>query len=126
MIEKVIAKVPNRIWASARPARARQWDAEFNVAAWVRVSGQPGTLQLVVRYLDASNHPAVLVDAAEVGGDGSALLSGLVRLRFTDSVEQVQLSLRLSDPGTRYVIEELYMQRRGTALRPQDKLISNS
>ncbi|MFP1684097.1 hypothetical protein ACLD0W_16410 [Alloalcanivorax sp. C16-1] len=125
MIEKVIAKVPDRIWASERPARARQWDAEFNVAAWARVSGQPGTLQLVVRYLDTSNHHAVLVDAAEVSGDGSALLSGLVRLRFTDSVEQVQLSLRLSDPGTRYVIEELYMQRRGTALRPQDKLISN-
>ena len=35
------------------------------------------------------------------------------------------MSLRLSDPGMRYVVEELYMQRRGTALRPQDKLISN-
>ena len=59
------------------------------------------------------------------GPVGSALLSGLVRLRFNDSVEQVQVSLRLSDPGMRYVVEELYMQRRGTALRPQDKLISN-
>ncbi|GAA5111949.1 hypothetical protein [Alloalcanivorax gelatiniphagus] len=125
MIEKSIAKVPSRIWASGRPARARQWDAEFNVAAWARLSGQAGTVQLVVRYLDARNDHVVLVDAAESRGDGSALLSGTVRLRFTDDVEQVQLCLRLSDPAMRYVVEELYMQRRGTALRPQDKLISN-
>ena len=125
MIEKFIAKVPSRIWADGRPTRARQWDAEFNVAAWTRVSGQPGALQLLVRYLDANNDQAVLVDAAEVDGDGSALLSGVVRLRFTDSVEQVQLSLRLSSPDMRYVVEELYMQRRGTVLRPRDKLISN-
>lgn len=125
MIEKFIAKVPSRIWADGRPPRARQWDAEFNVAAWARVSGQPGKIQLLVRYLDTNNDQAVLVDAAQVEGDGSTLLSGLVRLRFTDNVEQVQVSLRLSDPGMRYVVEELYMQRRGTALRPQDKLISN-
>jgi len=125
MIEKFIAKVPSRIWADGRPARARQWDAEFNVAAWARIYGKPGTVQLLVRYLDTNNDQAILVDAAEVNGDGSALLSGLVRLRFNDSVEQVQVSLRLSDPGMRYVVEELYMQRRGTALRPQDKLISN-
>ena len=116
---------PSRIWADGRPAKARQWDAEFNVAAWARISGKPGTVQLLVRYLDTNNDQAILVDAAEVNGDGSALLSGLVRLRFNDSVEQVQVSLRLSDPGMRYVVEELYMQRRGTALRPQDKLISN-
>ena len=125
MIEKFIAKVPSRIWADGRPAKARQWDAEFNVAAWARISGKPGTVQLLVRYLDTNNDQAILVDAAEVNGDGSSLLSGLVRLRFNDSVEQVQVSLRLSDPGMRYVVEELYMQRRGTALRPQDKLISN-
>lgn len=125
MIEKFIAKVPSRIWADGRPARVRQWDAEFNVAAWVRVSAALGTVQLMVRYLDSKNDQAVLVDAAEVKGDGSALLSGLVKLRFTDSVEQVQISLRLSDPAMRYVVEELYMQRRGTVLRPQDKLISN-
>ncbi|HIK75354.1 MAG: hypothetical protein RH947_04880 [Alcanivorax sp.] len=125
MIEKFIAKVPSRIWADGRPAKARQWDAEFNVAAWARISGKPGTVQLLVRYLDTNNDQAILVDAAEVNGDGSALLSGLVRLRFNESVEQVQVSLRLSDPGMRYVVEELYMQRRGSALRPQDKLISN-
>lgn len=125
MIEKFIAKVPTRIWADGRPPRARQWDAEFNVAAWTRVSGAAGNVQLLVRYLDSNNDQAVLVDAAEVNGDGSALLSGLIKLRFTDSVEQVQISLRLSDPAMRYVVEELYMQRRGTVLRPQDKLISN-
>lgn len=125
MIEKFIAKVPSRIWTDGQPARARQWDAEFNVAAWARVSGAAGTVQLLVRYLDSKNDQAVLVDAAEINGDGSALLSGLVKLRFTDSVEQVQISLRLSDPAMRYAVEELYMQRRGTVLRPQDKLISN-
>ncbi|EKF74467.1 hypothetical protein A11A3_08600 [Alcanivorax hongdengensis A-11-3] len=125
MIEKFIAKVPTRIWSEGRPPRARQWESEFNVASWVRVGGAAGQVQLVVRYMDDKNDHAVLVDTADVGGDGSALLSGMVRLRFTDAVEQVQISLRLADASMTHIVEELFMQRRGAALRPGDKLISN-
>lgn len=125
MIEKFIAKVPSRIWAEGRPARARQWDAEFNVASWVRIAGAPGKVQLLVRYIDNKNDKAVLVDTAEVGGEGSALLSGSIRLKLSAEVEQVQISLRLADPSMTHVVEELFMQRRGAALKSSDKLISN-
>ena len=99
MIEKFIAKVPSRIWADGRPARARQWEAEFNVASWVRIAGSPGKVQLLVRYIDNKNDKAVLVDTADVGGEGSALLSGSIRLKLSAEVEQVQISLRLADPA---------------------------
>lgn len=125
MIEKFIAKVPSRIWADGRPARARQWEAEFNVASWVRIAGSAGKVQLVVRYWDSKADRAVLVDTADVGGEGSALLSGSIRLKLTAEVEQVQISLRLSEPAMTHVVEELFMQRRGTALKSSDKLISN-
>ncbi len=98
MIEKFIAKVPSRIWADGRPGRARQWEAEFNVASWVRIAGSPGKVQLLVRYIDNKNDKAVLVDTADVGGEGSALLSGSIRLKLSAEVEQVQISLRLADP----------------------------
>ncbi|MDX1803054.1 MAG: hypothetical protein R3292_03160 [Alcanivorax sp.] len=125
MIEKFIAKVPTRIWAEGRPSQARQWDSEFNVASWVRFAGGVGQVQLVVRCMDDKDDRAMVVDTAEVGGDGSALLSGMIRLRLTAAIEQVQISLRLSDPALNHVVEELFMQRRGAALRPSDKLISN-
>ena len=125
MIEKFIAKVPSRIWADGRPARARQWEAEFNVASWVRIAGSPGKVQLLVRYIDNKNDKAVLLDTPDVGGEGSALLSGSIRLKLSAEVEQVQISLRLADPAMTHVVEELFMQRRGAALKSSDKLISN-
>lgn len=125
MIEKFIAKVPSRIWAEGRPGKVSQWEAEFNVASWVRVAGALGQIQLIVRYVDKSNDRAVLVDTAEVSGEGSALLSGSIRLRLSADVEQVQVSLRLADPAMNFVVEELFMQRRGSALGASDKLISN-
>ena len=117
--------MPSRIWADGRPARARQWEAEFNVASWVRIAGSPGKVQLLVRYIDNKNDKAVLVDTADVGGEGSALLSGSIRLKLSAEVEQVQISLRLADPAMTHVVEELFMQRRGAALKSSDKLISN-
>ena len=54
MIEKFIAKVPSRIWAEGRPGKVSQWEAEFNVASWVRVAGALGQIQLIVRYVDGS------------------------------------------------------------------------
>lgn len=125
MIEKFIAKVPARIWADGRPGKARQWETDFNVASWVRIAGASGKVQLMVRYMDNQDDQAVLVDTADVAGDGSALLSGAVRLRFNAGIEQVQISLRLSDSNMTHVVDELFMQRRGASLRSSDKLISN-
>ncbi|KGD63674.1 hypothetical protein Y5S_03097 [Alcanivorax nanhaiticus] len=125
MIEKFIAKVPSRIWAEGRPGKSRLWEAEFNVASWVRVAGAPGQVQLVVRYMDKDKERAVLVDTADVKGEGSALLSGSILLKLSAEVEQVQVSLRLADPAMTFVVEELFMQRRGSSLGASDKLISN-
>ena len=109
MIEKFIAKVPSRIWAEGRPGKSRLWEAEFNVASWVRVAGAPGQVQLVVRYMDKDKERAVLVDTADVKGEGSALLSGSILLKLSAEVEQVQVSLRLADPAMTFVVEELYV-----------------
>lgn len=125
MIEKFIAKVPSRIWAEGRPAKVGQWEAEFNVASWVRFAGAAGQVQLVVRYVDNSHDRAVVVDTTEVTGEGSALLSGSILLRLNGEVDQVQVSLRLANPAMNFVVEELFMQRRGSALGASDKLISN-
>ena len=76
-------------------------------------------------YRDEAGEHRARVDGAEIASDGSALLSGMVKLRFTGQVEQVQAVLVLSDPGMRFVVEELYVQRRGSTLSRTDKLISN-
>lgn len=125
MIEKFIAKVPDRIWEEGRPARLRIWEGEYNVASWVRVTGATGQLELLVTYTDEAGDHRACVDTASIRADGSALLSGMVKLRFTGKVEQVQVVLMLSDAQMRFVVEELYVQRRGSTLGRTDKLISN-
>lgn len=125
MIEKFIAKVPARIWEEGRPPRLRVWEGEYNVASWVRVSGAIGSIELRMTYVDEAGEHSARVDGAEIARDGSALLSGMVKLRFTGQVEQLQAVLILSDPGMRFVVEELYVQRRGSTLSRTDKLISN-
>ncbi len=125
MIEKFIAKVPDRIWEEGRPARLRIWEGEYNVASWVRVTGATGALELLITYSDEAGEHRARVDSTEIRADGSALLSGMVRLRFTGKVEQVQVVLMLGNPQMRFVVEELYVQRRGSTLSRTDKLISN-
>lgn len=125
MVEKEITVVPTRIWAEGKPPRLRVWEAEFNVASWIRVSGASGDLVLSVKYLDEAGEHMALVDRTSVEGDGSALMSGLVRLRFTGDVKMVSVVLKHSDAAMRYQVDELYFQRKGSALAPEDKLISN-
>lgn len=125
MIEKFVAKVPARIWEEGRPPRLRVWEGDYNVAAWVRITGATGPIELRITYSDEAGDHHALVDAAEITSDGSALLSGMVKLRFTGQVEQVQAVLRLGNAGMHFVVEELYVQRRGSALSRTDKLISN-
>lgn len=125
MIEKMVATVPDRIWAEGKPPRMRVWEAEFNVASWIRVSGGNSELLLVVNHTDEDGTHQSLVDRTLIDGDGSALMSGLVRLRFTGEVSGVDIKLKMSDPSVRHQVDELFFQRRGSALSGQDKLISN-
>lgn len=125
MIDKFIAEVPARIWAEGRPPKLRNWEAEYNVAGWIKVLGATGEVSLLVRYEDEAGQHDCLVDRCSVTGEGSNLMSGLIRLRFTGEVGRVQVILRLSDASMRFQIDELFVQRRGNALRREDKLISN-
>ncbi|MCK0538519.1 hypothetical protein [Alcanivorax quisquiliarum] len=125
MIEKQVATVPQHIWEDGRPARLRVWEGEYNVASWVRITGATGPLELAIVYTDEAGEHRARVDSAVIRADGSALLSGMVKLRFTGQVGQVLVTLGLGDAKMRFVVEELYVQRRGSVLNRADKLISN-
>lgn len=125
MIDKHISDVPGRIWEEARPPKLRVWEAEFNVASWIKVTGATGDVTLLVRYDDESGEHDCVVDRSSVTSEASNLMSGLIRMRFTGKVGKVQVLLRLSDPAMRFQVDELFVQRRGNALRREDKLISN-
>lgn len=125
MTEKFIARVPQRIWEEGRPPGARSWQSEFNIASWLRLAGRGGQVELVVRHFDDAGEHVTSVDSARAAGHDSVLLAGVVRLRFQGSVEQVQVSLLLSDAALSYEVDELFMQRRDSMLGRDEKLISN-
>tara|TARA_Y100001972_G_scaffold62046_1_gene76023 strand:- start:567 stop:947 length:381 start_codon:yes stop_codon:yes gene_type:complete len=125
MIDKHIADVPARIWEEGRPPKLRVWEAEFNVASWIRVTGATGEVTLLVRYEDEAGQHDCIVDRSSVTSEASNLMSGLIRMRFTGKVGSVQVLVSLSEPAMRFQVDELFVQRRGNALRREDKLISN-
>ncbi|MBQ0752645.1 MAG: hypothetical protein KBT87_08935 [Gammaproteobacteria bacterium] len=125
MIKNVIASVPARIWEENRPPRLKVWEVELNVASWIRVSGASGDLALVLVYEDEAGEHTSMVDRTAVDGDGSALMSGLVRTRITGDVARMHVVLQLSDEGMRFNVDELFVQRRGSAVQKEHKLISN-
>jgi hypothetical protein len=125
MIDKHVSDVPARIWEEGRPPRLRIWEAEFNVASWIKVMGATGEVSLLMRYDDESGEHDCLIDRSSVSSESSNLMSGLVRMRFTGKVGRVQVLVRLSNPSMRFQVDELFVQRRGNALRREDKLISN-
>lgn len=126
MIEKFIAEIPSRIWAEGRPAKLRQWETHFNVASWVRINGAAGRVALSIRWQDDKGEHDARVDLAEAnGGDESVLLSGMVQLRFSGEVHSVTAVLGLGEAAMRFVVDELYIQRRGGEQTAGNKLISN-
>lgn len=125
MIKNVIAAVPARIWEESRPPRSKVWEVELNVASWIRVSGANGDLALTLVYEDEAGEHTSLVDRTSVDGDGSALMSGLVRTRFTGNVERMHAVLQLSAEAMRFHVDELFVQRRGSDGQKEHKLISN-
>jgi hypothetical protein len=125
MNEQRLARVPQRIWAEGRPANARNWASEFNMASWVRLTGVGGQMELVVRHRDDAGEHVTTVDSVEAGGQESALLSGVVRLTFQGRVENVEVHLKLAGETMRYEVDELFMQRRDSSAGRDNKLISN-
>lgn len=125
MNEDCIARVPQQIWAEGRPEKARRWVSEFNMASWIRLTGMGGRLELVVRHRDEAGEHETPVDATEAAGQESALLSGMVRLKFQGRVDEVNVHLRRAGETMRYEVDELFMQRRDSALGRGNKLISN-
>ena len=90
MTDKHISDVPARIWEEGRPPKLRVWDAEFNVASWIKVTGATGEVTLLVRYDDEAGTHDCVVDRSSVNSEASSLMSGLVRMRFTGKVGRVQ------------------------------------
>lgn len=125
MSEQCVARVPRRIWAEGCPDNARHWQTQFNVASWIRMTALGGRLEMIIRHRDEAGEHVTTVDSAEVAGQASALLSGVVRLAFQGRVEEVSVCLKLDRVDVRYEVEELFMQRRNSALEQQAKLISN-
>ncbi len=125
MNEQRLARVPQRIWAEGRPANARNWASEFNMASWVRLTGVGGHMELVIRHRDDAGEHVTSVDSVDAGSQESALLSGVVRLNFQGRVEEVEIHLKLAGETMGYEVDELFMQRRDSAMGRENKLISN-
>jgi microcompartment protein CcmK/EutM len=125
MTEQRIARVPQRIWADGRPAQARNWESEFNMASWIRLTGLGGQVQLVIRHRDEAGEHVTPVDSVDAGSQESVLLSGVVRLRFQGRVEEVDVDVKAADETLRYEVDELFMQRRQAVSGRENKLISN-
>jgi microcompartment protein CcmK/EutM len=125
MTEQRIARVPQRIWADGRPAQARNWESEFNMASWIRLTGLGGQVQLVIRHRDEAGEHVTPVDSVDAGSQESVLLSGVVRLRFQGRVEEVDVDVKAADETLRYEVDELFMQRRQSVSGRENKLISN-
>jgi len=125
MSEQYIARVPERIWGEGRPPNARQWSSEFNMASWIRLTRGAGPVELRVYHRDEGGDHVTPVDTVDASGHESALLSGVVQLRFEGRVDEVRVGVRLGSDGMRYEVDELFMQRRDSALSQDNKLISN-
>ena len=88
MHNKLIAEVPARIWEEGRPTGLHIWDAEFNVAAWVRVSATDGQIHLLLCHEDEAGQHGCIVDSCTISGESNNLVSGLIGVRFTGKVKK--------------------------------------
>ncbi|MEY1663127.1 hypothetical protein [Isoalcanivorax beigongshangi] len=124
MTEKQIASVPEHLWGAGQAARGRSWDAQYNVAAWVRISAGRGSVRLLLRYTDEQGVQQLVVDSATVSGAGTVLLSSMVSARLHGRPTAMQAVLVWDDPALQYSVEELYVQPAGQPAVRQEKLIS--
>lgn len=85
--------------------------AEFNIAAWLHLPGQAGSLvSLQVSYRDGEQRRLVNLDHAKVGTQDRLLLSGIARLPVVQQIEDMQIRLRSAQPRVEVKVEELFVQ----------------
>lgn len=105
--DTLIGQVPAHLQLTDYDGRV----AEFNVAAWLHLPGQAGSLvSLQVRYRDGEQIRSVNLDHAKVGAQDRILLSGIARLPVAQRIEQMQIRLRSAQPQVEVKVEELFVQ----------------
>lgn len=111
--DTLIGQVPAHLIQSAH-LQLTDYDgrvAEFNVAAWLHLPGQAGSLvSLQVRYRDGDQLRSINLDHAKVGVQGRILLSGIARLPVTQRIEDMQIRLRSAQSQVEVKVEELFVQ----------------
>lgn len=111
--DTLIGQVPAHLIQSAH-LQLTDYDgrvAEFNVAAWLHLPGQAGSLvSLQVRYHDGDQLRSINLDHAKVGVQGRILLSGIARLPVTQRIEDMQIRLRSAQSQVEVKVEELFVQ----------------
>ncbi len=111
--DTLIGQVPAHLIQSAH-LQLTDYDgrvAEFNVAAWLHLPDQAGSLvSLQVRYRDGEQIRSVNLDHAKVGAQDRLLLSGIARLPVAQRIEDMQIRLRSAQPQVEVKVEELFVQ----------------
>ncbi len=111
--DTLIGQVPAHLIQSAH-LQLTDYDgrvAEFNVAAWLHLPGQAGSLvSLQVRYRDGEQIRSVNLDHAKVGAQDRILLSGIARLPVAQRIEDMQIRLRSAHLQVDVKVEELFVQ----------------
>ena len=111
--DTLIGQVPAHLIQSAHP-QLTDYDgrvAEFNVAAWLHLPGQAGSLvSLQVRYRDGDQLRSINLDHAKVGVQDRILLSGIARLPVAQRIEDMQIRLRSAQSQVEVKVEELFVQ----------------
>lgn len=111
--DTLIGQVPAHLIQSAH-LQLTDYDgrvAEFNVAAWLHLPGQAGSLvSLQVRYRDGDQLRSINLDHAKVGVQDRILLSGIARLPVTQRIEDMQIRLRSAQAQIELKVEELFVQ----------------
>ena len=125
-----IARVPEHIWDLPGEGQ-RVRGADFNVAAWIRVDSfgdsevMADEVVLLVQHEDEAGVHRAVADRAHISEGGSALMAGLIHLRFTGEVRNVRVLLATESAGLLFQVDELFMQRKGSHADNEHKLISN-
>lgn len=113
--ERFLATVPAATQAQGTVPAGRKWQAEYNVACWVRTRAA-GTLklQLLLRFTDDVGTHEVPIDRADCGGTGGTLLAGRPGVQVVGAISEMSVWL-LGDTGNAVIVDELYVQRAGSA-----------
>lgn len=111
---KLLRRKPSKLEAQALQTNGKL-NCTLNAAVWLRFNEAPSQeLSLVLVYRDQKGEFAVTVDQAKAGPTGSLMLSGNVSLESRGNVEYVRACLVGLEPGQRFTVDELYVQKAKT------------